>query len=312
MSEPAVVQRLLLGEPAALARAISVVENHRPGAQDILRAIRPHLGRARVVGVTGVPGAGKSTLVSRYVHELRSAKISVGVLAVDPSSPISGGAVLGDRIRMSEHATDSGVFVRSLASRGQVGGLAPTTTQAVDLMDAAGLERIIVETVGTGQDEVDIADAADLRVVVYAPELGDDVQALKAGILEIADVLVVNKGDLAGSSRAVGELEAMLALRAPESREVTVCKTTATTGEGVDELARVIETRLESIPPDRLRSEARVRRLLAAAAGNLLAHRLRHLKQDWLEELHGALQRGEMDLESAARAVLASKRLNDD
>ena len=235
------LEALVNGDPGALARAISNVERHTDAGRSILRAIQPHLGRARVVGVTGVPGAGKSTLISRYVRELRQANKRVGVIAIDPSSPFSGGAVLGDRIRMAEHATDQGVFVRSLASRGQAGGLAPTATHVIDLMDAAGWDTIVVETVGAGQGEVDIADAADVRVVVCATGLGDYVQALKAGILEIADVLVVNKADLPGGTTMVNQLQAMLALRANDSCDVDVCETTATTGEGVAELVLLDE-----------------------------------------------------------------------
>lgn len=302
-------EALVNGDPRALARAISNVERRTAAGSQTLRAIQPHLGRARVVGVTGVPGAGKSTLISRYVRELRRANRRVAVIAVDPSSPFSGGAVLGDRIRMAEHATDQGVFVRSLASRGHAGGLAPTATHVVDLMDAAGWDRIVVETVGTGQGEIDIVDAADVRVVVCAAGLGDDVQALKAGILEIADVLVVNKSDLPGSATTVGQLEAMLALRAEAARDVNVCKTTATTAEGVAELADTIEARLAAKNSDRMHSPQRMRRLLAAAAGNLLTRNLRELDEAWLMTICESLQRGELDLESAAQRVLRSGRV---
>jgi LAO/AO transport system kinase len=305
------LEALVNGDPRALARAISNVERHTDAGRSILLAIQPHLGRARVVGVTGVPGAGKSTLISRYVRELRQASKRVGVIAIDPSSPFSGGAVLGDRIRMAEHATDQGVFVRSLASRGQAGGLAPTATHVIDLMDAAGWDTIVVETVGAGQGEVDIADAADVRVVVCATGLGDDVQALKAGILEIADVLVVNKADLPGSATMVNQLEAMLALRAPQARDVDVCKTTATTGEGVAELAKTIEDRLCTDDSRDSRSALRMRRLLAAAAGDLLTRRLRDLEDEWLVEICASLQRGEADLESAANRILRSGRVSE-
>ena len=300
------------GDARALARAISDVERHTDVGRSTLLAIQPHLGRARVVGVTGVPGAGKSTLISRYVRELRGVNKRVGVIAIDPSSPFSGGAVLGDRIRMAEHATDEGVFIRSLASRGQAGGLAPTVTHVIDLMDAAGWDRIVVETVGAGQGEVDIADAADVRVVVCATGLGDDVQALKAGILEIADVLVVNKTDLPGSTTTVNQLEAMLALRAEAARDVSICKTTATTGEGVAELAKTIEDRLGTDDSRNMRSPIRMRRLLATATGNLLTRRLRDLDEQWLMEICESLQRGEVDLESAADRVLRSARVLDE
>ena len=300
------LEALVNGDARALARAISNVERHTAVGRRTLRAIQPHLGNARVIGMTGVPGAGKSTLISRYVRELRRVNKRVAVIAVDPSSPFSGGAVLGDRIRMAEHATDEGVFVRSLASRGHTGGLAPTATHVVDLMDAAGWDRIVVETVGSGQGEIDIADAADVRVVVCAAGLGDDVQALKAGILEIADVLAVNKADLAGSTTTVNQLEAMLALRAEAARDVSVCKTTATTGEGVAELAKTIEDRLSAHDSRNIRSPLRTRRLLAAAAGNLLTRKLRDLDEAWLIEICETLQRGEADLETAAERVLRS------
>jgi LAO/AO transport system kinase len=207
---------------------------------------------------------------------------------------------------MSEHATDKNVFVRSLASRGHSGGLAPTATQVVDLMDAAGWDRIVIETVGAGQGEIDIADAADIRVVVCAPGLGDEVQALKAGILEIADVLVVNKSDLPASAATANQLEAMLALRTRQARDVTICKTTATTGEGVAELAQSIEERLTAIAPGRMRSPQRMRRILASAAGNLLTRQLRDRDDAWLMTICEQLQRGELDLESAAQQVLRS------
>ena len=303
---------LVNGDAGALARAISDVERHTDAGRSALRAIQPHLGHARVVGVTGVPGAGKSTLISRYVRELRKVNKRVGVIAIDPSSPFSGGAVLGDRIRMAEHATDKGVFVRSLASRGQAGGLAPTATHVIDLMDAAGWDPIVVETVGAGQGEVDIADAADVRVVVCATGLGDDVQALKAGILEIADVLVVNKADLPGSTTMVNQLQTMLALRAQKARDVDVCKTTATTGEGIAELTKTIEDRLCAKDSRDSRSPLRMRRLLAAAAGGLLTRRLRDLDDEWLIAICESLQRGEADLESAAARVLRSGYLSDE
>jgi len=302
---------LVGGDAGALARAISSVERRTPKGREILQAIQPHLGQARVVGITGVPGAGKSTLISRYVGELRRAGHRVAVIAIDPSSPISGGAVLGDRIRMAEHATDEHVFVRSLASRGHPGGLAPTATHVADLMDAAGWDRIVIETVGTGQGEVEIADAADVRVVVCAAGLGDDVQALKAGILEIADVLVVNKSDLPGAATTVDQLTAMLALRIQAARDVSICQSTATTGEGVAELTDVIEARLAADGQRRARTPQRVRRVLSAAAGDLLNRSLRERDDPWLMTICDRLQRGELDLESAARQVLNSGRLSD-
>ncbi|MDX2316690.1 MAG: methylmalonyl Co-A mutase-associated GTPase MeaB [Gammaproteobacteria bacterium] len=305
------LEALVNGDAGALARAISSVERRAADGREILQVIQPHLGRARVIGFTGVPGAGKSTLISRYVGALRRAGKRVAVVAIDPSSPISGGAVLGDRIRMAEHATDEHVFVRSLASRSHPGGLAPTAMQVVDLMDAAGWDRIVIETVGTGQGEVDIADAADVRVVVCAAGLGDDVQALKAGILEIADVLVVNKSDLPGGDTTVNQLAAMLALRAEQARDVSICKTTATTAEGVAELAETIEVRLAAQSQRRTQTPQRTRRVLVAAAGNLLNRTLRERDDPWLMAICDKLQRGELDLESAAQQVLCSGRISD-
>lgn len=306
------IAALIDGDASALARAISAVERHTAAGRETLAAIQPHLGRARVIGVTGVPGAGKSTLISRLVGEMRRADRRVAVIAIDPSSPFSGGAVLGDRIRMAEHATDAGVFVRSLASRGHAGGLAPTATHVVDLMDAAGWDRIVIETVGAGQGEIDIADTADVRVVVCASGLGDDVQALKAGILEIADVLVVNKADVEGGDRTVNQLQAMLALRVDDARDVDVCKTTATSGEGVARLAEIIEARLRASDARPMHSPQRMRRLLAAASGNLLARRLRDLDEEWLLAICDDLKRGQLDLESAAKRVLHFRGISSD
>ncbi len=301
----ALVARLRAGDALALSRAITAVENGSTLLPSILRAIHPHLGRATVVGVTGPPGVGKSTLVNAYVRELRRRGLTVGVVAVDPSSPISGGAILGDRVRMSEHDADEGVFVRSLASRGQLGGLAARTLHIVDLMDAAGRDAVIVETVGAGQSEVEIAGIAGVTVVVSAPGLGDDIQAIKAGILEIADVLVVNKADLPGAAETRRQLESMLALRSGARAKVPVLATVATTGEGVPELADAIEARSEA--GGARRREAGVRHLLADAAANLLRRRLEAGGNPRLEALAGAVRRGEIGLRAAAEKLLAAE-----
>jgi LAO/AO transport system kinase len=225
-----------LGAAAALMRAL---DDESPGAREALRAIYPRGGGAFVVGVTGSPGVGKSTLVSALVAATRARGERVGVVAVDPSSPFSGGALLGDRVRMSRHATDAGVFIRSLATRGHQGGLSRATSATVGVLAAAGFPVIFVETVGAGQAELDVADAADAVVVVTAPGLGDEVQALKAGLLEIADLLVVNKGDREGADRTLADLTAMLALGA---RPVPpLFKTAAARDEGVGELAQALE-----------------------------------------------------------------------
>jgi LAO/AO transport system kinase len=293
------VERLLRGEPAALARAITAVETESARGRDILRAVQPRLGRARLVGFTGPPGAGKSTLVGAYVGELRKRGKSVGVIAVDPSSPISGGAILGDRLRMTEHAGDPGVFIRSLASRGHLGGLSPAASRIADLMDAAGKDVVILETVGAGQSEVEVAEVADVAVVVCAPGLGDDVQAIKAGILEIADVLVVNKSDLPLADRTRRQLKAMLQLRAARA-DVAVLSTTATSGEGVAALADAVEAvwAAKGRPPP----GTRLKRIIADAAAREI--RARILASPQLAALSSAVERGELDVASAAAALV--------
>ena len=201
------------GHKAALARAVSIVENHRPGFDRLLARLQARIGRARRVGITGPPGAGKSTLTSRLVESYRAAGLTVGVVAVDPTSPFTGGALLGDRIRMESVALDPGVFIRSMATRGSLGGLAAATREVADVLDAFGIDRILIETVGVGQSELDIARTADSSVVVLVPESGDSIQTLKAGLMEIADIFVVNKSDRPGADRLRNELELMLGLR---------------------------------------------------------------------------------------------------
>ena len=235
---------LLSGNRPAVARAISRIERGAADAEALLRAIAPHRGRAHVLGITGAPGAGKSTLVHALLGELLARGKRIGVVAVDPSSPISGGAVLGDRVRMGEHGAHADVFIRSVASRGQLGGLSHSTAAIVDVLDAAGFDVVIVETVGAGQSEVEIVKVADTRVVACPPGLGDEVQAIKAGILEIADLLVVTKADLPGASETQRDLKDMLHLRAAGAQGawvVPVLGTVATTGQGVAELVDRIE-----------------------------------------------------------------------
>jgi LAO/AO transport system kinase len=234
--------RIRAGEAQAIARALSLIEAQSPEAAALLTALREHTGRALVVGVTGAPGAGKSTLVDQLVRRFRARHARVAVLAVDPSSPFTGGAILGDRVRMQGHADDPGVFIRSMATRGQLGGLAGATANAARLLDAAGFDIVIIETVGVGQAEVDVARVADISIVIVAPGAGDDVQAMKAGVMEIADVFVVNKADRDGADRAAGAIEGVLALRAwNDAWKPPVLKTVATTGEGVDALIASID-----------------------------------------------------------------------
>jgi len=234
--------RARAGDTRALARLLSVVENDEPGAPQVVRETYPQTGRALVLGVTGPPGGGKSTLVSRLVAAYRQRAPRVAVVAVDPSSPFSGGAILGDRIRMQERYLDAGVFIRSMASRGHAGGLARTTARVVNVLDAVGHDVVIVETVGVGQEEVDVVRVADTVALVTVPGLGDDIQAIKAGVLEIADVLVVNKADRPGADETARDLAQMLTLGPPRTEwKPPVVRSVASTGEGVDELVRAVD-----------------------------------------------------------------------
>jgi LAO/AO transport system kinase len=226
--------QILGGDVRALARAASAIENRRPEATALMQELFPRTGRAVLIGVTGAPGAGKSTLVDQLARALRAQGRTVGILAVDPTSPFSGGAILGDRIRMQQHHADAGVFIRSMASRGTLGGLAAATTDLALLLDAAGKDVVLIETVGVGQDEVEVARLADLTILVLVPGMGDDVQSMKAGIMEIADIFVVNKADRAGADTLEHEVQAMLGLAAQSGDwRPPILKVVATEGAGV-------------------------------------------------------------------------------
>jgi len=229
------------GDPRALARAISAVENRTPDAADLLKALFPHSGKARILGMTGAPGAGKSTLVDQLAKHYRREGKTLGIIAVDPTSPYTGGAILGDRIRMQDHHSDPGIYIRSMATRGSLGGLARTTADVATVLDASGKDLILIETVGVGQDEVDIVRLADITVVILVPGMGDDVQTIKAGIMEIADIFVINKSDRDGAENVEREIRAMQTLAARKGGWTPpIVKTVASEGKGVEDLAAAI------------------------------------------------------------------------
>lgn len=278
------VDAALAGDRRALARILTAVENRTSTAEVALRRLYPLAGKAHLVGITGPPGAGKSTLVAALIAAAREARRAVGVIAVDPSSPITGGALLGDRVRMQSYATDRDVFIRSMAARGHAGGLASTSTAAASVLDAAGFDLILLETVGTGQSEVEVAAAADTTVVLEAPEMGDEVQAIKAGLLEVADIVVVNKGDRPGAQRTASQLRAMLVAvgraggagadsNRARPKEPEVLVTTAVTGDGIPELMAALD-RHRAKGRDAVDSTARLARA-EAQVWAILADRLR-------------------------------------
>jgi LAO/AO transport system kinase len=310
----------LAGDRRALARLLTAVENTTPVAEHALRRLFHRAGAAHLVGITGPPGSGKSTLVAALIAELRSSGRSVAVVAVDPSSPITGGALLGDRVRMQRYAGDDGVFIRSMAARGHAGGLASTSTAAAAVLDASGFDLVLLETVGTGQSEVEVAAAADTTVVLEAPEMGDEVQAIKAGLLEVADIVVVNKGDRPGALRTASQLRAMLVAipkagagsdrPAPHVPDVMV--TTATTGEGVPELLAALERHRAGAD----RTAARLARAevqVWSIVGDRLRDRLRDgAHQRLTGETLAAVAAHELDPFAAADRLLDTLGVPDD
>ena len=310
MTEATLSERVLAGDARAVARAISLIEDEAPAGAELIRRIFAHTGRAYLIGVTGPPGAGKSTLVDRMTAGLRKEGRTVGIVAVDPTSPYTGGAILGDRVRMQAHARDEGVFIRSMATRGHLGGLARATGEVAFVFDAAGRDVVIIETVGVGQDEVDIVRTADLSIVTIVPGSGDEVQALKAGIMEIADIFVVNKADREGADRTVNSIEAMLSLHTFAEGEwrPPIVKTEATTGRGVPELLETIEKfRQHTAETQGSRRRARAEWRLR----ELLGHRfLQHveanvLRPDEFSEVLDRIAARETDPYSAVDAIFS-------
>jgi LAO/AO transport system kinase len=295
------------GSPRAVARLISLVEDASPLLRDVMAALAPHTGQAWVIGLTGSPGVGKSTSTSALVGALRQRDLRVGVLAVDPSSPFSGGALLGDRIRMQDHALDPGVYIRSMASRGHLGGLSWSTPQATRVLDACGCDVVLVETVGVGQSEVEVAALADTTLVLLAPGMGDGVQAAKAGILEIGDVFVVNKADHDGADATVRDLRGMVSLaekREPGDWRPPVVKTVASRGEGTDELVEQLDKHRAWLAESGQLDERRLRRAadeVEALAVTRLRERIGDLRHGrGLDELAAQVVAGELDPYSAA------------
>jgi GTPase len=302
--------RVLAGDRLALARLMTLVENRAPELPGVMSRLYAHTGRAHVIGVTGPPGAGKSTLVDALISRLRAASRRVGVVAVDPSSPFSGGAVLGDRIRMQAHFLDPGVFIRSLATRGSHGGLPRAARDVVRLLDAFGMDAILVETVGVGQTELDVMRLADSIVVVLVPEAGDTVQVMKAGLLEIADVFVVNKADRDGALRMVSELEQMLHLRPPSPWTIPVLPTIASVGSGVDDVLAGLERHRAHVSGDAERAGRAAARRAGELVDILEEEMRRRLEARLVTDLNGlgalveSVRSGDVDPYSAALRIL--------
>ena len=310
---PDLVSRAEAGEARAVARLISLVEDASPALREVMALLAPRAGHARVVGLTGSPGVGKSTSTNALVAAYRRRGLRVGVLAVDPSSPFSGGALLGDRVRMQDHATDDGVFIRSMASRGHLGGLSWATPQALRVLSAAGCDVVLVETVGVGQAEVEVASLADTTLVLLAPGMGDGIQAAKAGILEVADLFVVNKADREGADTVVRDLRYMLSLgdrRTDDGWRVPIVKTIAAKGEGADEVVEQIEKHgqwLESTGRLEVRRIKRAADEVEAIALTTLRERIGDLRGgDGLRTLAGRVVSGELDPYTAADELVAS------
>jgi LAO/AO transport system kinase len=308
-TEQSLAERLIAGDKRALARAITLIENDDPQGWELVREVFPRTGRARIVGLTGPPGVGKSTLIGALTAEMRKAEREVAVLSIDPSSPFTRGALLGDRIRLSDHFLDAGVFIRSMASRGALGGLSEATLQAALLMDASGKDDVFIETVGVGQAEIDIVDHGDTIVLVLMPGSGDSIQALKAGVMEIPDIIVVNKSDHPMTDTMIREIRGVLSLGPSTSWRVPIVKTEAAKGDGVAELAEKISEHRDHIEAEGTLDERRARNLRNEVL-ELAASRMRRRLEDAVaddasvRELLDRVVKRDLDPASAAKELL--------
>jgi LAO/AO transport system kinase len=308
-TKESLAERLVAGDKRALARAITLIENDDPAGWELVREVFPRTGMARIVGLTGPPGVGKSTLIGALTAEMRKADRQVAVLSIDPSSPFTRGALLGDRIRLSDHFLDSGVFIRSMASRGALGGLSEATLQAALLMDASGKDDVFIETVGVGQAEIDIVDHGDTIVLVLMPGSGDSIQALKAGVMEIPDIIVVNKADHPMTDTMIREIRGVLSLGPATSWRVPIVKTEAAKGEGVAELAEKITEHREHIEAEGTLEERRARNLrneVLELAASRMRRRLEAAVADdsSIRELLDRVVKREIDPATAAKELL--------
>jgi LAO/AO transport system kinase len=311
------VEQMLKGENVSLSRVISLVENENSQVPEIMKLIAPHLGKAHCIGITGPPGVGKSTLIDKLTALMRKQGLKVGIIAVDPSSPFTGGAVLGDRIRMQQHYLDDGVFIRSMATRGSMGGLPQTASSVIKLLDAAGKDIILVETVGVGQSEVDIMEKTDTVLVILCPESGDAIQTMKAGLFEIADIFVVNKADNPGADNFVRDIQAMLQLREPSWWNIPVVATEAVNDVGIEELYKQIQLHYQALCKEgRLSQRRQLQRkqdFLKTLERKLTHKLLRLIEQDGqLSSYIERVEKGELDPYSAADEILKSGNLLTD